>query len=102
MINISKDDESTWRFDDASKSSITILSNSFQSNRTYYFLVEIINLENSTLKINDYLLIYIQENSLNNNYHFVNYFFFIIIYLFAFYYFSYVVLRMCIRKLFSV
>ncbi|CAF1271865.1 unnamed protein product, partial [Adineta ricciae] len=45
-----------WRFDNAMNSSFTILSGSLQSNRTYQFMVQMENLQNSTQLIIGYLL----------------------------------------------
>ena len=46
-----------WRFDNAMNSSFTILSGSLQSNRTYQFMVQMENRENSTQLIIGYLLV---------------------------------------------
>jgi hypothetical protein len=61
--HVSQKDKTGWRFDDVSKSSVTILGGSLQPNRTYQFMVQMTDRQNSSLPINGYLIVQIQEIS---------------------------------------
>jgi hypothetical protein len=52
-----------WKYDNTIQSSLTIYGNSFELNRIYEFQVEMINYENSSMKLNNYLIVRIQEKS---------------------------------------
>jgi hypothetical protein len=45
------------KFDNSINSSLTILSGSFQSNRTYEFMVQMVNRRNSSLQATGYVLV---------------------------------------------
>jgi hypothetical protein len=56
------DNKISWKFDDESKSSITILSGSLQSNRTYQFMVYMENLWNFSLQATGYALVKVEDS----------------------------------------
>jgi hypothetical protein len=46
-----------WKFGNSINSSLTILSNSLQSNRTYQFMVQMVSRRNSSLQATGYVLV---------------------------------------------
>ncbi|CAF3732096.1 unnamed protein product, partial [Adineta steineri] len=50
-----------WKFSNSIKSSLTILSNSLQSNRTYQFMVYMENRRNSSLQATGYVLVKVED-----------------------------------------
>ena len=56
-IIICKDNQTGWKYSNSIKSSITILSQSLQSNRTYQFMVYMENRQNSSVQATGYLLV---------------------------------------------
>ncbi len=56
------DNQTSWKFDDGSKSSITILSGSLQSDRIYQFMVYMENLRNSSLQATGYVLVKVEDS----------------------------------------
>ncbi|CAF4450329.1 unnamed protein product, partial [Adineta steineri] len=51
-----------WKFSNSIKSSLSILSNSLQPNRTYQFMVYMENRRNSSLQATGYVLVNVEEN----------------------------------------
>ncbi len=56
-----KDNQTAWKYGDSIKSSVTILSGSFQSNRTYQFMVYMENRQNSSLQVTGYVLVQVED-----------------------------------------
>ncbi|UJR06650.1 hypothetical protein I4U23_010936 [Adineta vaga] len=54
-----------WKFDNSFNSSMTILSNSLQSNRIYQFMVQMENLRNSSLQATGYVLVKVEDTRPN-------------------------------------
>ncbi len=53
----SKDNRTAWEYGNSIKSSITLLANSLESNRTYQFMVYMENRQNSSIQATGYLLV---------------------------------------------
>ena len=60
-LNICKDNLTAWKYTDSIKSSLTILSRSLQSNRTYQFMVYMENRRNSSLQATGYVLVKVED-----------------------------------------
>ena len=60
-IIICKDNQTGWKYSNSIKSSITILSQSLQSNRTYQFMVHMENRFNSSLQATGYVLVKVED-----------------------------------------
>ena len=61
MFIISKDNRTAWKYSSWIQSSVTILSGSLQSNRTYQFMVYMENRRNSTLQATGYVLVRVED-----------------------------------------
>jgi len=59
----SKDNQTAWKYGNSINSSIKILSGSLQSNRTYQFMVQMENRQNSSPPVTGYVLVNIEDTS---------------------------------------
>ncbi len=50
-----------WKFGNSIESSLTILAGSLQSNRTYQFMVQMENRQNSSLQATGYALVQVED-----------------------------------------
>jgi hypothetical protein len=57
----SKDNKTALKYGNSIKSSLTILSGSLQSNRTYQFMVYMENRRNSSLQATGYVLVKVED-----------------------------------------
>jgi len=59
-----KDNDTAWKYNGVNlslKSSVTILANSLQSNRTYQFMVYMENRRNNSLQTTGYVLVKVEN-----------------------------------------
>ncbi len=55
------DNRTAWQYGNSINSSLTILSGSLQSNRTYQFMVYMQNRRNSSIQATGYVLVQVQD-----------------------------------------
>jgi hypothetical protein len=58
-----EDNETSWKYGNSIKSSVTIRSKSLASNRTYQFMVYMESRQNSSLQATGYVLVRIEDAS---------------------------------------
>ena len=61
ILDLFKDNKTAWKYGNAIKSSLTILSGSLPSNRTYQFMVQMENRRNSSVQATGYVLVKIED-----------------------------------------